>query len=63
MAANVARSATEDAATGGDREKDSKEKEDAGRALSAILSADVVGFGNCSVGDIRSGKPGCGSGG
>jgi filamentous hemagglutinin len=28
----------------------------------SILSADVVGFGDCSVGDVKDAKAGCGGG-
>ncbi len=56
-AASAAKSATQNAT------QDSNEAKDEARAAKAgasILSADVVGYGQCSVTEVREGKPGCG---
>jgi hypothetical protein len=43
-----------------DEENNSTEKRSRKVIKVAVLDAQVVGFGNCSVGDIREGKQGCG---
>jgi filamentous hemagglutinin family protein len=41
----------------GDGSKDCKDKQ---KTAISILSADIVGYGQCSVADVRDGKQGCG---
>ena len=56
-AASAAKQATE-----ANEDKESK-NEDSNKKKTAVsmLSTDVVGYGNCSVADVRDGKQGCGS--
>ncbi|MDO9106869.1 MAG: filamentous hemagglutinin family protein [Methylovulum sp.] len=59
-AASAAASAAKQATSGTD--DDAKDKQNNGQKKSTVsmLSADVVGYGDCSVADVREGKPGCG---
>jgi hypothetical protein len=43
-----------------DDENNSTEKQSRKVIKVAVLDTQVVGFGSCSVGDIREGKQGCG---
>lgn len=56
-AAGAAKSATQSA--GQEGEGGTKDGERRNAAVS-ILTADVIGFGECGIDDIRQGKPGCG---
>ncbi|QSA97270.1 filamentous haemagglutinin family protein [Methylococcus sp. EFPC2] len=61
-AASAATSATKSAQSvsdGGDKSGDPSKAENKQAGVS-LINADVVGFGNCSVGDVRDGKAGCG---
>ncbi len=55
-AANAAKSATQ---TNGDDE-DKHSDDDKKKSTVSMISADVVGYGDCSVADVREGKAGCG---
>lgn len=58
-AAGAARSAGE-APAAGNKDADGKNGGGDKKAPVAVLSTDIVGYGQCSVGDIRDGKAGCG---
>lgn len=53
-------SKSSDPATAAGNGKDAGGEEGKQKSSVALLSADVVGYGDCSVGDIKSGKQGCG---
>ncbi|MFI3155213.1 MAG: filamentous hemagglutinin family protein, partial [Methylococcaceae bacterium] len=59
-AAGAATSAAKSATQSNDN--DDNKNSDSGKKKSAVsmISADVVGYGDCSVGDVREGKAGCG---
>ncbi|NJD07845.1 MAG: filamentous hemagglutinin, partial [Methylococcaceae bacterium] len=65
-ASGVAKSAMANADAGQTRDKDCDGKEDdkdckdRQKTAISILSADIVGYGQCSVADVREGKAGCG---
>ncbi len=57
-AASAAQAASQSAA--GDASE--QEQDDKGKQTAvSMLSTDVVGYGDCSIGDVREGKPGCGN--
>lgn len=58
-AASAAKSASDNAENNGGQD-DSAQKDNQ-KSVASILSTDVVGYGDCSVSDIREGKPGCGT--
>ncbi|WP_172680434.1 hypothetical protein, partial [Methylomonas koyamae] len=49
-----------DAPAAGNKDADGKNGGGDTKAPIAVLSTDIVGYGQCSVGDIRDGKAGCG---
>ncbi len=57
-AANASKQATE--ANDNDPNKTGNDDSDKKKTTVVMLSADVVGYGDCSVADVREGKPGCG---
>lgn len=57
-ATGASKSATQ--TTNADRDKDDSAAGEKRKASISILSADVVGYGQCSVGDVKDGKTGCG---
>ncbi|EIC28274.1 filamentous haemagglutinin family protein [Methylomicrobium album] len=57
-AASAAKSATDSAENSGGQDDD--EQKNGRKSVVSMISTDVVGYGNCSVNDIREGKPGCG---
>jgi filamentous hemagglutinin len=59
-AAGAAKSASQTAAADSSSGQN-KDAADRKKAVASLLSADVVGYGQCSVADVRGGKPGCGS--
>jgi len=60
---SAATSATKSASdgAGGNGEQGDGEQKDKQKSVVSILSTDVVGYGDCTVGEIRDGKPGCGT--
>jgi len=59
-AASAAKTATQSNDEDDDNTNDKDEKDK--KTTVSILSADVVGFGDCSVGDVKDAKAGCGGG-
>ncbi|MGZ8181908.1 MAG: filamentous hemagglutinin family protein [Methylobacter sp.] len=59
-AATAAASASKQATQENDDDEDKNSTSDKKKAAASTLSADVVGYGNCSVAEVRDGKPGCG---
>ncbi|MDD5273142.1 MAG: filamentous hemagglutinin family protein [Methylovulum sp.] len=59
-AASAAASAAKQATAMNDDEEAKSNGTDQKKSAVSMLSADVVGYGNCSVGDVRDGKQGCG---
>ena len=57
-AAGVSKTAEQSTESMSDKDKD-KTAQNAGNQSVNLLSVDVLGFGNCSVGDVRDGKAGC----
>jgi len=57
-AANASKQATE--ANDNDPNKTGNDDSDKKKTTVTMISADVVGYGDCSVADVREGKPGCG---
>ncbi|MBL1265986.1 filamentous haemagglutinin family protein [Methylomicrobium sp. RS1] len=57
-AASAAKSAADSAENSGGQDDD--ERKDSRSSVVSMISTDVVGYGDCSVSDIREGKPGCG---
>jgi filamentous hemagglutinin len=57
-AAGVSKTAEQSTESMNDKDKD-KTAQNAGNQSVNLLSVDVLGFGNCSVGDVRDGKAGC----
>jgi filamentous hemagglutinin family protein len=63
-AANAAASAAQNAqqsANSSDADSQAKREQMAQAARLSPLSVEVIGFGECSLSDIRAGKPGCGA--
>ncbi len=60
-AANAAASAAKQASQANENEESKNTaNSDSKKSTVSMLSADVVGYGECSVADVREGKPGCG---
>ncbi|PPD41636.1 MAG: filamentous hemagglutinin [Methylobacter sp.] len=59
-ASSAAASAAKQATTGNEEEDSKTNDSDKKKAAVSLLSADVVGYGECSVADVRDGKKGCG---
>jgi hypothetical protein len=59
-AASAAASAAKQATTGNEEEDRKTNDSDKKKTAVSLLSADVVGYGECSVADVRDGKKGCG---
>ncbi|WP_374088456.1 filamentous haemagglutinin family protein [Methylomicrobium lacus] len=57
-ATSAAKSANDNAGSNGGQDDEQKEKQ---KSVVSILSTDVVGYGDCTVAEIRDGKPGCGT--
>ena len=62
VASNAARSAQDAASNNGNDKDQAAAREKAANVTASILNVDVVGYGNCSVSDVRDGKEGCGGG-
>jgi hypothetical protein len=62
VASNAARSAQDAASNNGNDKDQATAREKAANVTASILNVDVVGYGNCSVSDVRDGKEGCGGG-
>jgi hypothetical protein len=60
-AASAAKSATQN--NNDDTNDTNNSEKDKKKSAISMLSADVVGYGDCSVADVREGKQGCGGGG
>jgi len=62
-AGSAAASATKGASdsAGGNGGQGDGEQKDKQKSVVSILSTDVVGYGDCTVAEIRDGKPGCGT--
>jgi filamentous hemagglutinin len=58
-AASASRAAAQSAEDTNDADEEEKKKK---KKTVSIISADLVGFGNCSVGDVKAAKSGCGGG-
>jgi hypothetical protein len=59
-AASAAASAAKQATTGNEDEANKSNDSDKKKTTVSLLSTDVVGYGKCSVADVRDGKKGCG---
>jgi len=61
VASSAAASASKQASIGNDDDSNGNNSQN-GKKKSAVslLSADVVGYGKCTVADVRQGKSGCG---
>ncbi|TAN49941.1 MAG: filamentous hemagglutinin N-terminal domain-containing protein [Methylococcaceae bacterium] len=59
-AAAAATSAAKSAMQSGEDDEKKAQSGEAKKATVSLLSADVVGYGDCSVADVREEKPGCG---
>jgi len=61
-AANAAASAAKQATTGNEKENDATKSNDGNKKKTALslLSVDVIGYGECSVAEVRDGNKGCG---
>lgn len=59
-AASAAASAAKQATLANDGDEDKNGDNDKKKSTVSMLSADVVGYGDCSVAEVREGKPGCG---
>ncbi|BBA32321.1 uncharacterized protein sS8_0353 [Methylocaldum marinum] len=57
-AAGVSKTAEQSTESMSDKDNENSARNN-GNQNAALLSVDVVGFGDCSVGDVRSGKAGC----
>lgn len=60
-AANAAANAAKQATAANEDETSQNSDADKKKSTVSVLSADIVGFGHCSVADVREGKQGCGS--
>ncbi|MGJ0483532.1 MAG: filamentous hemagglutinin family protein [Methylomicrobium sp.] len=58
-AASAAKAGSDSAESSGGQ--DDGEQKNNQKSVVSILNTDVVGYGDCSVSDIREGKPGCGT--
>jgi len=56
-AASAAKSASDNSENNENKNADNKADS---REVVSMLSTDVVGYGDCSVNDVKDGKPGCG---
>ena len=59
-AASAAASAAKQATQANDSDTNKTSDDDQKKTTVSMLSADVVGYGDCSVAEVREGKPGCG---
>jgi hypothetical protein len=59
-AASAAASAAKQATQENDDDEDKDNGGDKKKTTVSMLSADVVGYGDCSLAEVREGKPGCG---
>jgi filamentous hemagglutinin len=59
-AASAAQTAAQNAGSNEDQEQAAKRQQLAESMRLTPLTVEVLGFGECSVGDVREGKPGCG---
>jgi filamentous hemagglutinin len=57
-AASAAKAGSDSAENSGGQDDD--EQKDSRKSVVSMISTDVVGYGDCSVSDIREGKQGCG---
>jgi hypothetical protein len=62
-ATSATKSATQmsdDANNSNNNRDDNANNKDKNKVVMSLLSADVIGYGNCSIADVREGKAGCG---
>ncbi len=60
VASSAAASASKQATTGNEEDSNGNQSNGKKKTATSLLSADVVGYGKCSVTDVREGKSGCG---